>query len=170
MSHLNFKRHWNVKCNEILKSSRMSTAQKLLAYKIFLRPILIYKWFEHNTDSLKKFEIQVLKKLLGASDERKLYKLYTDIDIKSYMKIERIRWERLTGSHVNNVRHLLSTVSNSTDDHGQYFTRATAIKTIRPKKRVKNNAQVEMPAPRSLRLRRSTRLAIKKSNSFIKLE
>lgn len=112
---------WKTKTKEILKSSHLSVAKKILAYKIFLRPMLIFEWFERRENDMKRLEIQALKRIFATNNERSLYKRYTDIDVTKYMKLQEIRWKRATGSDFGNLRRMLQELSRM-GDPSPYFT------------------------------------------------
>lgn len=119
----NLSDSWPLKTKEILKSSSMSVAKKILAYKVFLRPLLIFEWFEGRDREMKILEIQALKRIFATANERTLYKRYTDVDVTRYMKLQEIRWRRATGSDFGNLRRMLQELSK-TCDPSPYFTRA----------------------------------------------
>lgn len=117
-------RFWLAKTEEILSCSHMSLAKKLLAYKIFLRPMLIYDWFEGCNNQFKTLEVQALKRIFATTSDNCLYDRYTDIDVTRYMKVQEIRWKRATGSHLGNLRRMLHALSKTAADPSPYFTRA----------------------------------------------
>lgn len=117
-------RIWCTKTDQIIHAPQMSTAKKILAYKIFLRPMLIYDWFEGHNDKVKSLEVQFLRRVFGASSITRLYNKYTDIDVTKYMRLQEIRWRRATGSNIRNLRKMLHGLLESNDDISLYFTTA----------------------------------------------
>lgn len=115
---------WNKKIDEILNSSHMSPAKKILAYKLFLRPILLFNWFEGRHHEMKSLEIEALKRIFPGVNVKSLYSCYTDIDVAKYLKVEEIRWKRATGSGIRDIRRWLRGPSKTAADPAQYFTRA----------------------------------------------
>ncbi|CAG9787745.1 unnamed protein product [Diatraea saccharalis] len=116
------KRQWYRKTKEIFSLPHMSRAKKVLAYKIFLRPMLVYQWFTVQPSQLKVLEIKALRQIFGNLCEHRLYEKYTDIDVVSYMKLQGIKWQKVTGSPIRNVRRMLYAVSKLSDDPTYYFT------------------------------------------------
>lgn len=153
-----FSRSWYQKSQEILKSANMPIAKKVLAYKIFLRPMLIYDWFEDQTSQFKVLEVKALKQIFGNSSEKNLYRKYTDIDVVSYMKLQGIRWKRTTGSRIRNIRRMLHTIC-STDNPSPYFAKA---RLCHKNKRRVPKAEITENSTKN-RVRRSHRLANKGS-------
>lgn len=133
MPKLSITRYWCQKSQEILKSSQVSVAKKILAYKIFLRPMLIFDWYAEHPSKIKVLEIKALRQIFGACSENSLYQKFKDIDVVSYMKLQGIRWQRKTGSRLNSLRQLLHNTSESTDDPAKYFSKAK-IRGFRNKK------------------------------------
>ena len=119
----NLSYFWKIKTKEILKHSRLSVAKKILLYKIFLRPMLIFEWFEGRDNQMKNLEIQALRSIFVKTRKHSLYKYYTDIDVTRYIKLQEIRWRRATGSDFSNLRKMLQELSK-TGDPSPYFTRA----------------------------------------------
>lgn len=157
-----FSRFWNQKSQEILKSADMPIAKKVLAYKIFLRPMLIYDWFEDEPRQLKMLEVKALRQIFGNCSEKNLYRKYTDIDVLSFMKLQGIRWKRATGSRIRNIRRMLHTLSSAADP-SPYFAKANLCHSQRRRNRApKPNSPKCVPKKG---VRRSRRLAIKESRN-----
>lgn len=164
MPKLGIARNWCQKNQDILKSSKISVAKKILAYKIFLRPMLVYDWFEKQTSHIKVLEVKALRQIFGTCSEKRLYQKYTDIDVVSYMKLQGIKWQRRTSSRPNNLRRMLHTrtMSSSGDDSTKYFSKAKLC-GHRGKTRISkpkfNDGEADVGT--SINLRRSRRLASK---------
>lgn len=178
---------WCKKRDEILKTSNLSIPKKLLAYKILLRPMLIYKWFEfrQNKLAIKKLEAEALRLIFGTSTRNRcLYKKYTDLDVTAYMNIQAIRWRRATGSPVADLREMLHAISRYNEDPAPYFTRSCRHRrhscTVTPRRRNPNNDQLnnsrDVTAPTieeptsvtpTLNLRRSKRLSQKSNCNMV---
>lgn len=122
----NLSHFWKTKTKEILEHSRLSVAKKILLYKIFLRPMLIFEWFEGRDNEMKNLEIQALRRIFVRTDINRLYKRYTDIDVTRYIKLQEIRWRRATGSDFGSLRRMLQELSK-TGDPSPYFTRARRV-------------------------------------------
>lgn len=121
----NLKRFWIAKTNQILKCPHLSLSKKILAYKIFMRPLLIYNWFEGCKFELKSLEVHALKRIFFASREKCLYKRYTDLDVTEHLNLQAIQWNRATRSPFNILRQMLHAVSETVADPTLYFTRAS---------------------------------------------
>lgn len=156
--------YWNKKMDEILNIAHMSPAKKILAYKIFLRPILLFDWVEGRPQEMKSLEIQALKRIFPGVNVRSLYSCYTDIDVAKYLKVEEIRWKRATGSGIRDIRKLLRGPSKTAADPAQYFTRAIDQSECSceccTERTACTSANTNAPAE-TLTLRRSSRLANK---------
>lgn len=114
MPNPEFFLYWKKKRNEIFRYHETSLTQKLLAYKIFLRPLLIYFWYEGQDLQYNNLEIQTLRKIFGKKNIKHLYRLYTDIDVTRYLNLLQITWKKATGSDISNLRGLIkSLVKNS---------------------------------------------------------
>lgn len=120
--NINLKRRWRKMCNETLKPKNVTIAKKILAYKIFMRPLLIYDWFAGHHDQIKKLEVQALRQIFGNFNETQLYVKYTDIDVTCYMRLQESRWEISNPTQAGLLRSMLHAVSKTADDPLPYFT------------------------------------------------
>lgn len=119
-----FHRNWHKIMKQILKQPGISIEKKLLAYKVFLRPMLIHNWFQESAESAKILEVKALRQIFGKFTEERLYERYTDINITCYLRLQELVWKRATSSHDTNVRNMLSAVCQSRDPT-PYFTNGT---------------------------------------------
>lgn len=120
-----FHRNWHKITKKILKQPRMSVAKKLLAYKVFFRPMLIYHWFQGCGNSLKELEVYALRQIFGNCSEESLYERYTDMSITCYLRLQALIWKRATSrrASVTNVRNMLHAACRSSNDSMPYFTK-----------------------------------------------
>lgn len=124
MSKINLSKYWLIKITQYLKLSNIPIAKKVLAYKIFLRPILTYYWFHKNCDKVEYLEVQALRTIFKKHSTKHLYNEFSDIDIRSYQKIEGIKWRKATGLDLGTLRRLLQSSSKFLCDPSVYFRRA----------------------------------------------
>ncbi|CAB3226774.1 unnamed protein product [Arctia plantaginis] len=174
MINYKFKQVWLTKTKQILQNPEISEAEKILAYKVFMRPLLMYNWFNRHIGSLKAMEVSVLRQVFGPMNISNLYKRYTDIDVAGYIKIEDIRWYRTSHSTRSVVRKALDALSKTAADPTPYFVRAadrlkyhrrnesSKAKCLSSKLVLKENAR---PDSTETVIRRSRRLAIKDTDS-----
>lgn len=106
----------------IFKSRNISSAKKILIYKVFFRPLLIHLWFQENSAEVKKFEVQALKKIFKRSTQD-AYGNFTDVNVGNYFKIQQIKWRMCTGAPTSAIRKLLNACTRFSDP-SEYFTRA----------------------------------------------
>lgn len=128
MSSTSFLKKWNRLRNQILKS-QISKPKKILAYKVFLRPMLLYRWFTSSKRLLKSLEVQALKDIFGKRNEKFLYEKFSDCNIENYQRIEEIRWKRRTKMSPQSAQNMLTRALP--EDSTSYFTRSLERKRHR---------------------------------------
>lgn len=174
MINYKLKRVWRSKTKQIMQNSEISVAEKILAYKVFMRPLLMYKWFDKRIGSLKAMEAKFLRQVFGPMNISNLYKRYTDIDVAGYIKIEDIRWYRTSRSARSVVRKALGALSKTAVDPTPYFVRAADRSKYRRRCESSNDKclpstivlkEKVQPDSTETVIRRSRRLAIKDANS-----
>lgn len=125
MDNPTFGQYWRRKCQTILGCSGMSLANQVLAYKTFLRPILIYEWFEGHYEYIKQLEIEALAMIFGTRNEEVIYKRFTDLDVTCYLKVHELKWRRATGgSTQEDAKRLMKSSFTSKSEPMPYFMRA----------------------------------------------
>lgn len=122
MSLNNLCQYWQKMCIRLLKRPKLSSSTKILIYKLFLRPLLIYNWFESSTSQIKYLEYHALKQIFNKSCKKYLYKKYTDVEVTAYCAILQIECKRVSGFNPNIIRKLLQSCTRNVKTH-IYFNR-----------------------------------------------
>lgn len=124
------EKQWAKIRKQISKLGQVPLAQKILFYKVFIRPLLIFNWVKGCTNDLKAIEREVLKQIFGEGGPREVYSQYSDIDISCYMKVQEFRWSRKNSLSPNFLKSKLRATKDF-DDPFTYFVRALKLPKVK---------------------------------------
>lgn len=123
MKNAFLKKQWLKIREQISKLGQVPLAEKILFYKVFIRPLLIFNWVKGRANDLKAVETKALKQIFGEVEQREVYSQYSDIDISCYLKVQECRWAR----RYSLSRNFLKSKFGATKDFADpfpYFVRA----------------------------------------------
>lgn len=126
-------KEWTKIREQISKMKQVPLAQKILFYKVFLRPLLIFNWVEGCANDLKAIEMKVLKQIFETGREDQVYKQYSDVDVSCYLKLQESIWSPWNTLHPKILKSMHRTTKDS-DNSCPYFLRAFRP-TIRQRRR-----------------------------------
>ncbi|GBP70385.1 hypothetical protein EVAR_45652_1 [Eumeta japonica] len=107
---------------ELLNSPLESVATKVLAYKVFMRPLLVYEWYdEKRARDMKSLEICALAHIFRTRDKNLLYSLYSDVDVNNYIRLNNLNWQRASRCKPSVLHRLLQQHSRFDEDLTVYF-------------------------------------------------
>lgn len=124
------EKQWTKIREQISKLRQVPLAQKILFYKVFIRPLLIFNWIKGCANDLKAIEAETLKQIFGDERQRNVYRHYSDIDISCYLKLQESRWSRWNSLCPNFMKTMFHATKNSVDPC-PYFIRALTVPKAR---------------------------------------
>lgn len=148
MSNSEFIKEWTRLKDKVLTPPQMSVAEKVLAYKLFLRPILVHSWLDNNSIDLKSLEVKAMREIFGNISVSSLYEKFTDCDICTFVQVEQIRWTRATKGAPH---YVCSVLKISSRNPTRYFNTTTQVsksirKTVRNRNKRKCSCNLEAEA------------------------
>lgn len=125
------EKQWTKIHEEISKLGQVPVAQKILFYKVFIRPLLIFNWVKGCANDLKAIEMEALKQIFRDGRQKEVYRQYSDIDISCYLKLQESRWSPWNPPRPNFLKSMLQATKHS-GDPCPYFVRALKLPKARP--------------------------------------
>lgn len=116
-------RFWNKNDFTLFSSPSISIENKLLAYKVFLRPKLIYEWYKNRHEKLKKLELKVLKTIFDTSNQTQIYRMYSEVDVTRLAQVQTLRWQRASNMAIECLQRTLDSFDNERGNNQQFFMR-----------------------------------------------
>lgn len=157
---------WDNICNQYL-SGNIPKPTKLAAYKVFLRPILTYFWFDERRN-LQALELKALRKIFGNSDIDDLYSKYPDLELPKLLTMQELRWNHATGGFARVTKKIITKSMKNCD--------VTSVFGVPVKKKSKNKVEssrnlnvgivIADEGDRPVALRRSNRLASRRRSNL----
>lgn len=142
------EKQWTQIHGQISKLGQVPLAQKILFYKVFIRPLLIFNWVKGCANDLKAIEIETLKQIFGDGNQRDVYRQYSDIDISCYLKLQESRWSRWNSLYPNFLKTMFHETKKS-GDPCPYFVRALTLPKARATLRQRRTRAQRRRSPRS---------------------
>lgn len=125
------EKQWTNIRDQISKLGQVPVAQKILFYKVFIRPLLIFNWIKGCANDLKAIEMETLKQIFGDERQTEVYRQYSDIDVSGYLKLQESRWSPWKPLSKNFLKSMLHATKHSCDPC-PYFVRALTLPKARP--------------------------------------
>lgn len=166
MKNIFLEKQWIKIRQQILKLGQVSLAQKILFYKVFIRPLLIFNWVKGCANDLKTIEMEVLKKIFEDGRQREIYRQYSDIDVSCYLKLQESKWSRWNAQFPNFLKSKLLGTKDF-DDPCPYFVRALTLPKARPTLRRRRTRMQRRRSPRFSGLHSPVSNASLDSQSFV---
>lgn len=131
IKNAHLEKQWTTIREQISKLGSVPLAQKILFYKVFIRPLLIFNWAKGRANDLKAIELEALKHIFADGRQKEVYRQYSDIDISCYLKLQESRWSRWNPLSPNFLKSMLHATKDS-GDPCPYFVRALTLPKARP--------------------------------------